>query len=502
MPTTDRLVRTTSAGDLTMPEALPADGDDPAARAIVTGRAQFVSDLAETERNVDAWGAGVRSIAAIPLVTGETTHGVVAVCGTAPQAFAAHERTVLESIGRAIANAVTVLESRRVLTADSATELEFSLGDARAFFVALSARTGCRLSYEGSAHDRNDLLLFFTAEGGDPEEVVVSAGDHPNVEEARALTAGSGTNLLELRLSDASLLTRLADQGARLLSITADGVEGRLRIAASQGVNPRSVVESIAEAYPDVELIATRRRERPPLTRTEYHLSLERQLTDRQMVALQKAYVSGYFDATRRTTGDDLAASMGISRSTFHQHLRAASGSCSRSSSIGMHLTSQVFRSCDSSSHGRIETYHGRQTERIKAEIRTDRHRGLAIGLASGFASADNHQSQNGSQNGTETDGGGGSSGDGETANVRVAHLSPDAPAVDVYVDGAAVLEDVPFGAVSDYLELPAGSHTIEVAPAGQGAESAVLSRPSTCRRTSPWRRSANSRTIPTTRCR
>ena len=52
-------------------------------------------------------------------------------------------------------------------------------------------------------------------------------------------------------------------------------------------------------------------------------------------------------------------------------------------------------------------------------------------------------------------------------AEVRVAHLSPDAPAVDVWVDGKTVLEKVPFKAVSDYLTLPPGDHQIQVTPAG-----------------------------------
>jgi hypothetical protein len=53
------------------------------------------------------------------------------------------------------------------------------------------------------------------------------------------------------------------------------------------------------------------------------------------------------------------------------------------------------------------------------------------------------------------------------TANVRVGHMSPNAPNVDVYVDDSAVLEDVPFGAVSEYLEVPAGERTVEITAAG-----------------------------------
>jgi hypothetical protein len=53
-----------------------------------------------------------------------------------------------------------------------------------------------------------------------------------------------------------------------------------------------------------------------------------------------------------------------------------------------------------------------------------------------------------------------------ETAMLRVAHLSPDAPAVDVSVDGSAVLEGVSFGAVSEYLEVPVGTRTVTIAAA------------------------------------
>jgi hypothetical protein len=54
-----------------------------------------------------------------------------------------------------------------------------------------------------------------------------------------------------------------------------------------------------------------------------------------------------------------------------------------------------------------------------------------------------------------------------DSASVRVVHASPDAPNVDVWVDGEIVLTDVPFTAVSDYLSLPAGDYNIQVTAAG-----------------------------------
>lgn len=56
-----------------------------------------------------------------------------------------------------------------------------------------------------------------------------------------------------------------------------------------------------------------------------------------------------------------------------------------------------------------------------------------------------------------------------DTAKVRVLHASPDAPAVDVYLDDAIVdaLTNVPFGTISGYLAIPAGDHNVKVYATG-----------------------------------
>lgn len=61
------------------------------------------------------------------------------------------------------------------------------------------------------------------------------------------------------------------------------------------------------------------------------------------------------------------------------------------------------------------------------------------------------------------------------TAKVRVIHASPDAPAVDVFVNGNRTLSNVPFFTASDYLDLAPGSYRLQIAPAGQPASAAVI---------------------------
>ncbi len=53
------------------------------------------------------------------------------------------------------------------------------------------------------------------------------------------------------------------------------------------------------------------------------------------------------------------------------------------------------------------------------------------------------------------------------TAYVRVLHASPDAPAVEVFVDGAKAVKSLSFPYVTPFLTVPAGSHHLQVFPAG-----------------------------------
>jgi hypothetical protein len=94
---------------------------------------------------------------------------------------------------------------------------------------------------------------------------------------------------------------------------------------------------------------------------------------------------------------------------------------------------------------------------------------GLAgcAGGSDGSGGEDGTDSPDGGGMGTMTEDEGEGMTPNGTARVRAAHMSPDAPNVDIYVDGNAALEGVPFRAVSDYLDVPAGAHQFTVTEAG-----------------------------------
>lgn len=52
-------------------------------------------------------------------------------------------------------------------------------------------------------------------------------------------------------------------------------------------------------------------------------------------------------------------------------------------------------------------------------------------------------------------------------AMVRVVHASPDAPAVDVWVNGSVAFSNAPFKGITSYAALDAGSYKVQVSPTG-----------------------------------
>jgi LPXTG-motif cell wall-anchored protein len=56
---------------------------------------------------------------------------------------------------------------------------------------------------------------------------------------------------------------------------------------------------------------------------------------------------------------------------------------------------------------------------------------------------------------------------DGHEARVRVVHASPDAPAVDVWVNGAVAFSNAPFTGITDYAKLEPDTYNVQVTPTG-----------------------------------
>jgi hypothetical protein len=57
------------------------------------------------------------------------------------------------------------------------------------------------------------------------------------------------------------------------------------------------------------------------------------------------------------------------------------------------------------------------------------------------------------------------------TAQVRILHGSPDAPPIDVVLNGVRIFGNLPFGLTSPYLTVPVGENQIQIIPSGGSVE-------------------------------
>ena len=167
------------------------------------------------------------------------------------------------------------------------------------------------------------MVMSFTTDAT-PQAVETVVDDHPDVDTVACINERAEENLFEFTVAETSIITTLAERGARTRSLTATDGEARIAVELPTDGDVRGIADLLDDRYAETELVTHRERERPPATKQEFVADLEDRLTERQSTALQKAYVSGFYEWNRPISGDELGESMGIARSTFHQHLRAA----------------------------------------------------------------------------------------------------------------------------------------------------------------------------------
>ncbi|SIR81717.1 PAS domain S-box-containing protein [Haladaptatus litoreus] len=301
----------------------------PATKALETENVVVIADIA-TDPTFEPWreeslDRGFRSLAAIPIRYDETCYGVLVVHANQTGAFDERERAVLAELGETIGLAIAGIESRKALVSDCVVEVEIESKEANNVFVQLPQELGCELDLLGNTLASDGALLcFVTVSGAESSDVIDWVSGFDRITDSRILHETETECVLELRYEKAPFVTALADRGATVASAEADEDGARAVIELPTTANVRGMVEAIRDMYPDMYVVAQRERDTPEPTVTEFRTTLGESLTDRQWTALETAYLAGFFEWPRNSTGEDVAASLGVSPPTFHQHLRRA----------------------------------------------------------------------------------------------------------------------------------------------------------------------------------
>ncbi|MFB6148405.1 MAG: bacterio-opsin activator domain-containing protein [Halobacteriales archaeon] len=163
-------------------------------------------------------------------------------------------------------------------------------------------------------------LQYWTFSGTPPETVQEMALTLQTPSDARLLRTVGDAHQLEVRVTPDSVYSVFDEFDGVAHSAEYDGTSLFITVEFPGGIDIETIRDAIQEIRPDLEFHASREVR----TRRISQYAIREQLSDQQQLALKLAYYSGYYEQPRKTSGKELAGKMGISRQTFHEHLRKA----------------------------------------------------------------------------------------------------------------------------------------------------------------------------------
>lgn len=306
-------------------------GDDERARgptgiAIRTHDAQVVRDASE-DPQYEPWREAAdeydyRSSAAIPIVHEGLLYGVLNVYATTVDAFSDTEVEILGRLGDVVGHAISALERRDALMADTVQELEFQVEGFVPPLAQATAEHGATVSFETLVETDGAVLAYGQAEGLPRERFRAVAEETDVVQDCRVM-GGSGDSYEVEVVTTAGrpLFEALSTHGGAVDSATVTDGEALVVVHFPQGRDTRRLIELVEDNCPAATLQAQRTRERE-----EDHQprAARDRLTEKQRTALETAYHAGHFEWPRETSGEEIAERLGVSPATFHEHLRSA----------------------------------------------------------------------------------------------------------------------------------------------------------------------------------
>jgi PAS domain S-box-containing protein len=265
-----------------------------------------------------------RSSAVIPIVHQGMFYGVLGVSSDRPEAFAEAEREVVGQLGDVIGHAIAAVERKRALMSDEVVELEIEIPELFDGRDAPSATDGAVTIDRMTPLGDDEYLMYGTAtvDGVDALRALIER--RSDWTDVQTFDETGGEVRFEQRLSDPPVTSIVAEHGGNFSEGRIEDGEYTATVQFPPGTDVRRVVDRIRETYLDVRITSQRQvvRERPSSQRVLNDLAGN--LTERQRTALEAGYFGGFFEWPRHRNGEEVADSLGIGASTFHQHVRKA----------------------------------------------------------------------------------------------------------------------------------------------------------------------------------
>ena len=166
----------------------------------------------------------------------------------------------------------------------------------------------------------DDSDLFYGITSASVEQITNVFSDTSRVESYEVDTAPNSDTRFKVELKHPTISEVILEHHGVFESATLqeNTVEVTVRLPSTTPVS--DFVESLRSRYSSVRVTASGSLENRAPSRTD----LLGALTERQREAIQIAFHRGYFEQPKGANAADIAADLGIDRSTFTQHLRSA----------------------------------------------------------------------------------------------------------------------------------------------------------------------------------
>ena len=326
----DRLVPKTVAGDnnVVLDDLIVSDGNDRmlCETALVTGAVQTIQDCGDPadfkQCGAAAREQGFNSAVAIPLIQGNTVHGVLCVYADQPAAFDGRIADSFAVLGEMVGYTLAAVQNRQLLSDDPALELTFESECPDIPLVSAANAYGCRIEVIDSVDTEPTHLLYVSVDEGPPDAVSAHLCSHSAILGSRVIRADDANGVIELQVTE-TVQSLLLDVGARCRTMVAADGALSITVEAPPDADSWAIRDAVSDRVPESTLTAKQECER-----TDGVLGTETDprdhLTDRQEEVLRTAFLTGYYAWPRDTNAEQLAERLSIASPTLHQHLRRA----------------------------------------------------------------------------------------------------------------------------------------------------------------------------------
>ncbi|MFB6179938.1 MAG: bacterio-opsin activator domain-containing protein [Halorientalis sp.] len=309
--------------------AQTAASSEPTAVAYRTGELQVVTDLhdgQEASWRGAATQRGFRTVIGVPLIYEGVRYGVLGLYSSKRRCLGTFERDLLTEIGTVVAARINAVSRVTALLAGTSSELDLEITDLDCFLYRFARDADCSLTFDGVVPEpsgENRVYVTVTDGGDTAQRFREQARQSSIVTELEYVTDDDHESQFSLVLCEPFVGTVLATHGLSLRALETSGRTATLTVSVPNTIEIQRAVAIVQDRYPSASLAAKRTTDRERTDDRQLQRVFDT-LTERQRAVLEHAYDGGYFDAPKAQSGTELAASMGIASSTFHDHLSRA----------------------------------------------------------------------------------------------------------------------------------------------------------------------------------